>query len=680
MLAWAPSRVPGMPLTRPTPALPLVLAVLCHLPSLLSSLPPPPPPSPPPPRSPVHLHRCQEHHPKLHPPFSQSFPWLWTPGTGGGSGAWAGSPQGHHAFFALDPPVPRDPVRGGSGGVGGAVAEGEVLWPMGAKPGPGVGVPGSGATYCPRVSTARRQERLVTVVRVETNDPLRARLGTSGTAAATWTATLGFSDGRELHTMPLSAAAPTLVPPYGRPSYIDLLCMGSRDACTASTVRVTTARLGRAPDAERGDAGVHPPSSLPCASLESYVLPAQAVASDESLPTVMRWLSREGGAVLSHGSAASAKAAHAGPSQGNHGSGADIAGNLDGMGSTDNAGRVGGAGGAGSAGGDVDDGDGSDGSADDNDVTLCLQLSVDRLHKLLSICDQWRGPISAAVYIGPGGEEDIEWVLRAWLASPLMRRYVDIHLVTSPPRDGDDQQAASSSLGYLQQATQRRGRPAAATRPPLPSATPFVTSSIAPPSPLLPWAYPFNYLRNVAVKGSRTEWVVTLESDMAMPSHARQRMRRLIADPANQNQVSSVFYRLCAQHSVSNAEKKATRICVYPSPCTKDDIAEFCLQSNAWLTFVSLNTPPPLLISDHTTQLPSPLLRILIHTTNSLDAPLELPNMTMLFSHTTTSALSLLRRPFCCPYSSSPERASTIPVACPPRQKWSRFISRWDRH
>ena len=127
-------------------------------------------------------------------------------------------------------------------------------------------------------------------------------------------------------------------------------------------------------------------------------------------------------------------------------------------------------------------------------------------------------------------------------------------------------------------------------------------------------------------------------------------------------------------------EEGDAHMCI-PLPCTKDDIAEFCLQSNAWLTFVSLNTPPPLLISDHTTQLPSPLLRILIHTTNSLDAPLELPNMTMLFSHTTTSsALSLLRRPFCCPYSSSPERASTIPVACPPRQKWSRFISRWDRH
>ena len=90
-----------------------------------------------------------------------------------------------------------------------------------------------------------------------------------------------------------------------------------------------------------------------------------------------------------------------------------------------------------------------------------------------------------------------------------------------------------------------------------------MTSSTAPPSPL-PWAYPFNYLRNVAVKGSRTEWVVTLESDMAMPSHARQRMRRLAADPANQNQVSSVFNRLhCAQQSVSNAEKKATSICLY---------------------------------------------------------------------------------------------------------------------
>ena len=74
---------------------------------------------------------------------------------------------------------------------------------------------------------------------------------------------------------------------------------------------------------------MHPPSSPPCASLVSYVLPAQAVASDESLPTVMRWLSREGGAVLSrHGSQASATAARAGLSQDNHGRGADIAGNL----------------------------------------------------------------------------------------------------------------------------------------------------------------------------------------------------------------------------------------------------------------------------------------------------------------------------------------------------------------
>jgi hypothetical protein len=59
-----------------------------------------------------------------------------------------------------------------------------------------------------------------------------------------------------------------------------------------------------------------------------------------------------------------------------------------------------------------------------------------------------------------------------------------------------------------------------------------------------PTAYPMNYLRNVAVKGARTDWVITLESDMALPSHARQRMRRLIAEPGNRNQVSFLHYIL----------------------------------------------------------------------------------------------------------------------------------------
>ena len=46
-----------------------------------------------------------------------------------------------------------------------------------------------------------------------------------------------------------------------------------------------------------------------------------------------------------------------------------------------------------------------DSSADD--VTLVAQLSLDRLHMIESLCSQWPGPISLALYLSDAEAEQV---------------------------------------------------------------------------------------------------------------------------------------------------------------------------------------------------------------------------------------------------------------------------------
>ena len=42
-----------------------------------------------------------------------------------------------------------------------------------------------------------------------------------------------------------------------------------------------------------------------------------------------------------------------------------------------------------------------------DDVTLVAQLSLDRLHMIESLCSQWPGPISLALYLSDAEAEQV---------------------------------------------------------------------------------------------------------------------------------------------------------------------------------------------------------------------------------------------------------------------------------
>lgn len=74
----------------------------------------------------------------------------------------------------------------------------------------------------------------------------------------------------------------------------------------------------------------------------------------------------------------------------------------------------------------------------DTDITICTQLSSDRLEKLVKMAESYRGPISAAVYV-QGSKEEIQEkkiefrkvVEKAVQNSSEFGKYVTIHVVMS---------------------------------------------------------------------------------------------------------------------------------------------------------------------------------------------------------------------------------------------------------
>ena len=63
----------------------------------------------------------------------------------------------------------------------------------------------------------------------------------------------------------------------------------------------------------------------------------------------------------------------------------------------------------------------------DDDVSLYLILTVERLPRLVEIAERWHGPISAAVDIT--NTSQVPLVIKAWMENKYMREYVDVHLV-----------------------------------------------------------------------------------------------------------------------------------------------------------------------------------------------------------------------------------------------------------
>ena len=69
-------------------------------------------------------------------------------------------------------------------------------------------------------------------------------------------------------------------------------------------------------------------------------------------------------------------------------------------------------------------------------VTICTQLTVNRLVRLDAMAQNWGGPISAVLFIGYGGnvEEEIAELDEYWSESVALQAYVDLHLVIDGKR------------------------------------------------------------------------------------------------------------------------------------------------------------------------------------------------------------------------------------------------------
>jgi len=136
-------------------------------------------------------------------------------------------------------------------------------------------------------------------------------------------------------------------------------------------------------------------------------------------------------------------------------------------------------------------------------VTLCTQLTPERLHYLEYIAQTWRGPISAVIYVGFRFErgQDMQRITKFWdNGREEVRSHVDLHLVY------DDKK-------------------------------PWFASGSDVDNNLGQNPYPINLLRQISVDAARTEWVYLTEADMIpMPgahdaiSDSWEEMMKVVSD------------------------------------------------------------------------------------------------------------------------------------------------------
>ena len=127
-------------------------------------------------------------------------------------------------------------------------------------------------------------------------------------------------------------------------------------------------------------------------------------------------------------------------------------------------------------------------------VTLCTQMTVDRLPRLLAQATNFAGPISAVVFVGryKSAEEEIKEVETAWESSEVMQQYVDIHLVI----DG--------------------GKPW------------FISAATDEGHGRNP--YPINLLRQESINRAETKWVFVVEGDIIPAPRAHDVIRSVWED------------------------------------------------------------------------------------------------------------------------------------------------------
>ena len=102
-------------------------------------------------------------------------------------------------------------------------------------------------------------------------------------------------------------------------------------------------------------------------------------------------------------------------------------------------------------------------------ITLCTQLSIDRLPRLVHLSKTWAGPISAVLYIR--SEKEVEQLRESWNSEDSMRKWVDVHVVY------DDNKP------WVRFSDKQR-------------------------------PYPVNLLRQLSVENARTELVLYIEADL----------------------------------------------------------------------------------------------------------------------------------------------------------------------
>mmetsp|Transcript_8918 Transcript_8918/g.26712 ORF Transcript_8918/g.26712 Transcript_8918/m.26712 type:complete len:624 (-) Transcript_8918:135-2006(-) len=117
-------------------------------------------------------------------------------------------------------------------------------------------------------------------------------------------------------------------------------------------------------------------------------------------------------------------------------------------------------------------------------VTVCTQLTVDRLERLEALAKTFAGPISAAMYLGFRGNitEEMDVLLQFWESSTVLQRHVDLHVVF-------DDKKPWYAVG--------------------------VNDCFHGLNP-----YPINFLRQFAVEHATTEWILYLEADMSTVPNA----------------------------------------------------------------------------------------------------------------------------------------------------------------
>ena len=171
-------------------------------------------------------------------------------------------------------------------------------------------------------------------------------------------------------------------------------------------------------------------------------------------------------------------------------------------------------------------------SPHDDLVTLCTQMTVDRLPRLLAQATNFGGPVSAVVFVGryKSIEEEIEEVAAAWESSEILQKYADIHLVF----DGNKPWFIGAETDEAHE------------RDP----------------------YPINLLRQESIIRAETEWVFVVEGDIVTVPSAHELIRSSWDEMLNEEK------RLLAAGANSSPPGVAFVVPLYDAP-TKDPNAIF---------------------------------------------------------------------------------------------------------